>query len=196
MTGKRTSFWKLWINGHRPTSKAQFSLTVKKGFWLARCRLPSWRLFYKIPVAIRRKPIIKKAISTTFRNRACETKPRSISPARNPIKTATRPRSECISVFGGYHARNHEPGCQRKTACQKQKSCCADKFSLDTLRARRYIATGGDQIELRPPNMPENSPTPTCQPIWPLTGRVMPKSRLTENATIATPIEAVSKPVG
>ena len=60
--------------------------------------------------------------------------------------------------------------------------------ALDTFWARRYIATGGDQIELKPPNTPENKPTPTCQAgLW-LIEIVAPNIWVNENAIIAKPI--------
>ena len=61
--------------------------------------------------------------------------------------------------LGGYHAGNHSPAASGKQPARKRNPVALINLSLDTLRARRYIATGGDQIELRPPNMPENSPT-------------------------------------
>jgi hypothetical protein len=33
---------------------------------------------------------------------------------------------------------------------------------FETLRANRYIATGGDQIELRPPRTPADTPMAMC----------------------------------
>ena len=48
------------------TNKVRFSPAVKKGFFLARCWLASSRLFYKIPVAIRRNPLSKRLSVPVF----------------------------------------------------------------------------------------------------------------------------------
>ena len=68
--------------------------------------------------------------------------------------------------------------------------------SLGVFRARRYIATGGDQIELSPPKTPENNPTPTCHPSASEMGRGIRNNKLTEKATIAQPMATVSIAVG
>ncbi|CAI8405499.1 MAG: Uncharacterised protein [Rhodospirillaceae bacterium] len=58
------------------------------------------------------------------------------------------------------------------------------------------MATGGDQIELSPPKMPEQSPTPICQTGAAVTGNFTPDNNCRENITIAKPIDTVSKAVG
>jgi len=68
--------------------------------------------------------------------------------------------------------------------------------ALETLRARRYIATGGDQIELNPPRPPENKPIITCH-FKPSPNEILaPNIWLRENATMANPIETDIKDFG
>ena len=68
--------------------------------------------------------------------------------------------------------------------------------SFGVLRAIRYIATGGDQIELNPPRKPERTPTPICHLKPGPIGREKPKSRFAEKMIMAKPITTVRKPVG
>ena len=46
---------------------------------------------------------------------------------------------------------------------RKRKPVAPMNSALETWRARRYIATGGDQIELNPPSTPANKPKARCQ---------------------------------
>jgi len=60
--------------------------------------------------------------------------------------------------------------------------------TLETRRARRYIATGGDQIELKPPSRPANKPTARCH-IDPAPKDIfVPTIWLSENNIMAKPI--------
>ena len=68
--------------------------------------------------------------------------------------------------------------------------------ALLTLRASKYIATGGDQIELRPPKTPENNPTPICQPQLSFIGNLASNICVNENDIIAIPMDVVSKAFG
>jgi len=68
--------------------------------------------------------------------------------------------------------------------------------AFETLRARRYIATGGDQIELNPPRPPENKPIITCHFKLSPNEILAPNIWLRENATMANPIETDIKDFG
>ena len=70
------------------------------------------------------------------------------------------------------------------------------KRSLGVSRAIRYMATGGDQIELRPPRTPATTPKAPCQTGPGPIGTVTPNSRFSEKITIALPMATVSRAVG
>ena len=68
--------------------------------------------------------------------------------------------------------------------------------SFEVFRAIRYMATGGDQIELNPPRKPDITPTPICQNRPGPIGREKPNKRFAEKMTIVKPITTVRKLVG
>ena len=58
------------------------------------------------------------------------------------------------------------------------------------------MATGGDQIELNPPKIPEINPTKICQKYPSPIFNLMPNKIFAEKTTIAKPIAKVNKDVG
>ena len=60
--------------------------------------------------------------------------------------------------------------------------------AFETLRASKYIATGGDQIELKPPRPPANIPMATCQIELAPKDIFAPNIWLRENDIIAKPM--------
>jgi hypothetical protein len=69
-------------------------------------------------------------------------------------------------------------------------------LSLSRPLAIRYMATGGDHIELSPPKIPEIIPKIICKKFPSLTFNFIPTKPFNAYMTIAVPIEIVSNSVG
>ena len=101
-----------------------------------------------------------------------------------------RPISECRIVSTVNTPSKASPIARGIEPARKRNPVAPINSALETLRARRYIATGGDQIELKPPRAPENNPMLTCHFKLSPNEIFAPNIWLNENATMANPIEA------
>ena len=115
---------------------------------------------------------------------------------RNPVSVIISPTSDFTITGQVISPEMTSPAPSGRQPTRNRKPVVPMNMSLDALRAIRYIATGGDQIEDRPPRTPDSVPTPICHPRPGPTGRVTPNRRLTEKITIITPIATVSRAVG
>ena len=88
------------------------------------------------------------------------------------------------------------PSARGKLPTRNKKPVAAINFSLETSLASRYIAIGGDQIELNPPSMPETMPVVICHPYFGPIKSFTPTKVLIEKATMAMPIEIVIRALG
>ena len=140
--------------------------------------------------------MIRKATSTIWRNLSCEMRSRRISPIRKPVSVISRPRSDFTITGQVISPEMTSPAPSGRQPARNRNPVVPMNMSFGVLRAIRYIATGGDQIEDKPPRTPDTMPTPTCHPRPGPTGNDRPNSRFSENTTIAMPMATVSRAVG
>lgn len=113
-----------------------------------------------------------------------------------PINTTTSPIRECSVVVSVKTPAKARPVASGIDPARNKKPVAPMNSSFDTFCVSKYIATGGDQIELRPPRVPENSPTATCQLRPGPIGMWAPNIWVSEKIIIAKPIEIVRVAVG
>jgi len=79
---------------------------------------------------------------------------------------------------------------------RKRKPVAPMNSAFETLRASKYIATGGDQIELRPPRTPASIPIAKCHAELAPKDILAPNIWLSENDIMAKPIVTEIKALG
>ena len=115
---------------------------------------------------------------------------------RKPNKTITSPKPDCSNICGVKIPPKYSPNANGKAPTRNRNPVAEMKRSLSMPRAIRYMATGGDQIELTPPRTPDTIPNPSCQPMPGPMLNLNPISPFSATMIMATPIEIVKSAVG
>ena len=141
-------------------------------------------------------PIIKNANKTNFLNKFWEIFFLKNSPIEKPANTKNKPNNDLIAVSIVKTPAIINPRARGKQPDNSKKPAVPINFSFEMPLAIKYIATGGDQIELNPPKTPAIDPNIICQIIFLSIFNFTPIKSFITNTIIAIPIDMVKKSVG
>ena len=112
------------------------------------------------------------------------------------MRTTISPNNECNKVDVFITSANVRPTASGMDPTKNKNPVAPINSVLETLFARRYMAIGGDQIELKPPRTPEKIPTPVCH-FNPLPRTILvPNIWVNEKVVMAKPMDTMRTAFG